>query len=114
MELRQRKKNRLEGYDYSRPGRYFITACTQKRAELLGTACVGRDDPGAPSVYLSQYGEIVNKYILSIPSAYPNVSVDQYVIMPNHIHLILEVKNWENGAPGSSRPTGQEWREGID
>ena len=111
MELRQRKKNRLEGYDYGRAGCYFITVCAGKRAELFGkiaarqTDGVGRDDLGAPLVQLSAYGKIVDKHICSISSAYPNVAVDQYVIMPNHIHLILRVSKSERGAPGSSRPT---------
>ena len=111
MELRQRKKQRLKGYDYNGSGLYFITVCTGKRAELLGkiAACqmdaAGRDDPGAPLVQLSIYGKIVDKYICSISSAYPNAAVDQYVIMPNHIHLILRESKTESGAPGSSRPT---------
>ena len=100
---RPRKKNRLEGYDYGRAGYYFITICAGQRAELFG--CVGRDDLGAPCVKLSQYGQIVQKYISSIPSAYHNICVDKYVIMPNHVHLILWVTTSESGAPGSSRPT---------
>ena len=111
MELRQRKKNRLQGYDYGRSGYYFITICAEKRAELFGKIAVrhadgvGRDDLGAPLVQLSVYGEIVDKYIRSIPSSYPNVTVEQYVVMPNHIHLILGVSETMGGAPGSSRPT---------
>ena len=110
MELRQRKKNRLQGYNYSRAGCYFITICARERAELFGEIVhlwntVGRDDPGAPSVKLSQYGQIVEKYIRSIQTAYEYAHVDKYVIMPNHIHMMIQVGRSKSGAPGSSRPT---------
>ena len=111
MELRQRKQNRLQGYDYSRAGCYFITICAGKRADLFGNIVlcpadnVGRDDPGAPSVRLSQYGQIVDKYISSVQISYENVYVDKYVIMPNHVHLIIRINCLENGAPRLSRPT---------
>ena len=77
----KRKQNRLRGYDYGRPGYYFITICANQRAEFfwdmvaenlavkLGS-CVGRDDLGAPYANLSHYGHIVEKYIVSIPTAY--------------------------------------------
>ena len=111
MEPRQRKNNRLQSYDYSRPGCYFITICAGKRADLFGNIAlcamngVGRDDLGAPSVSLSQYGEIVKKYIDLIQASYENVCVDKYVIMPNHIHLMIRIEKLEGGAPRSSRPT---------
>ena len=101
--MRQRKKNRLCGYDYGRPGYYFITICTKGRAHILWEDVnVGRDDPGAP---LSLYGQIVNKYISSIQRSYKNVCLDKYVIMPNHVHLMIQIHGLENGAPRSSRPT---------
>ena len=72
--------------------------------------CVGRDDPGAPSlcfptVLLTPYGTTLDDLILTIPIAYPNVSVHKYVIMPNHVHLLLSIDEAKVGAPGSSRPT---------
>ena len=112
----KRKQNRLRGYDYGRPGYYFVTICANQRAEFfwdmvaenlavkLGS-CVGRDDLGAPYANLSHYGHIVEKYIVSIPTAYDGVFVDKYVIMPNHVHLIIRVNRSEDGAPRSSRPT---------
>ncbi|MCL1866449.1 MAG: transposase, partial [Oscillospiraceae bacterium] len=61
----------------------------------------------APFIRLSEYGIIAEKYIQSIKSHYDNVFVDKYVIMTNHIHLILvnKNKNISNGASGSPRPT---------
>lgn len=95
------KKLRLSGYDYSQNGAYFITLCTWRRNYFL--SAVGRDDLGAPALQLTDYGRIVERYIRAIPDAYPNVTLSNYVVMPNHVHLLLLVSG--DGAPGSSRPT---------
>ena len=100
MAVPQRKNPRLTGYDYSQGGVYFVTVCTKDRAHLLST--VGRDDLGAPQVELSSIGKITEKYTESISTHYQNVSVEKYVIMPNHVHMIIAL---HDGAPGSSRPT---------
>lgn len=95
MELRQRKKNRLEGYDYGRSGYYFITICANERAEFFWDASamrsVGADIIRPISPTLSQYGGFVETAIRDIPKHYTGVSVDKYVIMPNHIHMILSL-----------------------
>lgn len=80
-----RKRNRLNGYNYSRNGYYFITICTKDRQLLL---C----DINNNNVHLSDYGNIVNKYILSSNSAYTYLHIDNYVIMPNHIHFIINIE----------------------
>lgn len=93
MDLLQRKPNRLLQYDYSQPGCYFITICTQGRANLFWKngqppeTGVGADI--IRPLPLSRYGDIVEDAIRSIPRHYSNVCVDQYVVMPNHIHMIL-------------------------
>ena len=99
MELPKRKPNRIPHFDYSAPGAYFVTICTQDKAPLLGTV-VGGGALDAPDVRLSRYGEIAQKYILS-GNRIPGVTVDKYVIMPNHIHLILLVE--ETATAGTSR-----------
>lgn len=109
-ELPKRKHPRLKQYDYSSEGAYFITVCVNDRREMLGKITVGRDDPGTPYLELSEYGVIAQKYIDSIQSHYKEVSVDKYVIMPNHMHLIIIINkgglfSTADGAPGSSRPT---------
>ena len=76
---------------------------------MLGTI-VGRDDPGAPRIQLSEYGLIAKKYIENIEKHYNGVCVDKYVIMTHHIHMIIFVErsvadNSKHGAPRSSRPT---------
>ena len=96
----KRKPNRLRDYDYSTPGAYFITICAKDRKQLLGKI-VGDDAHIVPKNYLSNYGLICDKYINSINVKYENVTVDKYVIMPNHIHLIIFL----NGTMWASSPT---------
>jgi REP element-mobilizing transposase RayT len=86
-ELPKRKPNRLKNYDYSQSGYYFITICIKDRHELLWVPTpVGARIARPP---LSDIGKIVNKAIENIPNIYKSVTVDKYVIMPNHMHLIL-------------------------
>ena len=100
----KRRPMRLPSYDYSEAGDYFLTACTKGRKPILSS--VGRDDLGAPCVTLTRYGTIAEKFILTIPKTYDNVFLEKYVIMPNHIHLLLRLADTHvDGAPGSSRPT---------
>lgn len=98
MEWNKRKPNRLTGYDYSKNGAYFITICVKDKRELFWNSV------GTPTAHpqaaerLSEYGIAVDKAINNIPNHYPCVSVDKYVVMPNHIHLILR---WDS--PGNGR-----------
>lgn len=102
MEYPKRKHTRLKEYDYSTVGTYFITICIKDEKIILSDV-VGRDDLGTPSyeIKLTQNGEIAEKYIKMIPEKYNDIILDNYVIMPDHIHLLLSL----NGASGSSRPT---------
>ena len=91
MALPKRKPTRLREYDYSTPGAYFITICTKDRKELLSSITTHGTD-GITSFAenrLSAYGMVCEKYINNINTKYENVTVDKYVIMPNHIHLII-------------------------
>lgn len=81
----QRKRIRLKNYDYSQNGYYFVTICTKDKQPILWNN-VGADII-RPS--LSEIGLLVDTAINEIPKRYPGVKIDQYVIMPNHIHLIL-------------------------
>ena len=92
MELPKRKPNRLKQYDYSQPGAYFVTICTDKRRCLLGDVAAVGETIGLPShVKLSVYGKTADDAINKICECYPTVTVDKYVIMPNHIHLLLQL-----------------------
>lgn len=100
MDYPKRKHLRLAQYDYSAAGTYFLTICTKDKRCILGA--VGRDDFGAPCVRLTEQGVLAEKYIRSMETAYADISVEKYVVMPNHIHLLLTL---QSGAPGSARPT---------
>ena len=85
-----RKKNRLKGYDYSSNASYFLTVCSDKRKEIF-SQIVFDNTVGANIVRLSKIGQKIENCILKIEEIYPCVFVDNYVIMPNHIHLILTI-----------------------
>ena len=96
MEGPTRKQNRLPQFDYSTPRAYFITICTQNRRNLLW------DNVGAAirrplETPLSTLGKMVAEVIEDIPRHYPMVSVDQYTVMPNHIHLLLQIHTDDSG-----------------
>ena len=99
-KLPQRKHPRLEQFDYSSAGAYFITICTYNRRCLL-SYIVGRGLAPAEIRY-TEYGEIAHRQLISLEERFPFVKVDQYVIMPNHIHAILLLENAVETYP---RPT---------
>lgn len=85
-----RKRNRLKGYDYSSNASYFLTICSDKRKEIF-SQIVFDNTVGANIVRLSKIGQKIENCILKIEEIYPCVFVDNYIIMPNHIHLILTI-----------------------
>ncbi|MBR6535108.1 MAG: hypothetical protein IKT65_05970 [Clostridia bacterium] len=116
--LSKRKSTRLNGFDYGKTGAYFLTVCTENRKNILSTISVGEGSPlptkgsplpikgsplpikgsplpikGSALPILSPCGEIVDRWIKRIPEKYPNAYVDRYVIMPNHIHILLSIVN---------------------
>ena len=90
MELPKRKSTCLADYDYSSEGAYFITICTKNKQKIL-CDIVGDGVYDIPQTNLFQYGNITDKYIQKLSSQYDNIRVDKYVIMPNHIHLIIKI-----------------------
>ena len=128
MELPKRKPNRLKEYDYSQNGAYFITICTKDRKQILSHITVGDDarivpkiprcnvgddayivpkisrynvgDDAhiVPRIKLTTIGEIAEKYLLRIQG------VEKYIIMPDHIHLIILIDK-DDGAMKASPPT---------
>lgn len=91
MNHGNRKPNRLSGYDYGQRGAYFITVCTKDRAPILSTIENGPATVGANCVRLTRTGEIADGEIQKFNHIYPSVHVDYYVIMPNHIHMIVRI-----------------------
>ena len=94
MNLPNRKRTRLKGYDYSAPGAYFVTICTYNRKNLFSNIVGAIHE--LPENQLTQYGEFVEQIIEILPDRF-NVSIPKYIIMPNHIHLIIEICNTKNG-----------------
>ena len=100
-ELLKRKHPRLDSYDYSQPGAYFVTICSYNRRCILSTI-VGRGLAPA-EVVPTRLGEIAEEQLLALETRFPYVRIDKYVIMPNHIHAVLIFDGESAGA--SPRPT---------
>jgi len=99
MDLPQRKPNRIPDYDYSQNGAYFITICTRDRKRILSQIHVGTGVLDCPLIQLLPHGEIADKYIRQLDDFYDHISVDQYAIMPDHIHILLSVRDGQSGTP---------------
>ncbi|WP_295433997.1 transposase [uncultured Thiodictyon sp.] len=81
-EIRPRGSMRLKGYDYAQAGAYFVTICVQDRLCLFGEVISG--------LFVSnQFGALVAQAWNDLPNHYPHVSLDQFVVMPNHVHGII-------------------------
>ncbi len=84
--IHHRRSIRLKGYDYSKEGLYFITICTHNRLCLFGEIENGE-------MILNDAGWTMEKYWLEIPKHYPNVVLHEHVVMPNHVHGIIEIES---------------------
>ncbi len=108
--LPNRKPNRLEFYDYTEAGGHFITICTAQKRKILSdidqNVVVGAPIGRPPEPQLTPIGEIAKEAILNIPHIYPMVEIEDYVIMPNHIHLLLWILEDENGRPMGAPTVG--------
>jgi len=103
QEIPKRKNIRLEEYDYSKTGYYFITLCVIDRREILGRV-VGDGVHDVPRCELTDIGRIVESQISATTDYYKYFRIDKYTIMPNHIHMIITVSN-ENGSSRKPNPT---------
>ena len=81
-ERHRRRSIRLQGYDYTQPGAYFVTICTHNRAALFGRVVDG-------DTVLNECGRIVWECWREIPDHFPHVALDAFVAMPNHVHGII-------------------------
>jgi len=108
MNLPTRKPTRLHGYDYNTPGAYFITICVRKRKELLSEICVGTGVLDCPQNRLTVYGKIAERQLMRMRDFYDNIRIDNFVIMPNHIHLLIQItgeRQFGVGPSGTPVPT---------
>jgi len=106
MVERHRKLNRWEKYDYSMAGCYFVTICIKDKLCLLG-------EIEERTVFLNNYGEIINNAWKNIPNYYDNVILDEHVIMPNHIHGIIIIRSTLVGTEHRSVPNCSDLKRSI-
>ena len=99
-----RKHIRLKDYDYNSCGAYFITICAQNRCNIFSNI-VGRGLAPAETIEIeyTPLGKIAEQQLFLLKDRYQYLIIDQYVIMPDHIHMILFLDNESAGA--SPRPT---------
>ena len=94
-ELPKRKNLRLKDYDYASEGAYFVTFCANHRTyvfwENVGANCVRPQN----SLPLSPIGKVIESEIQQIETVYRGVSIDKYCIMPDHIHMLIRLTNYE-------------------
>jgi len=93
-KIHHRRSIRLKGYDYSQAGAYFVTICVHQRECLLGNVVNGE-------MQLSRFGKIVSYTWMDLPKHYPHIILDEFCIMPNHVHFVVVLT--DNGRDGSSR-----------
>ena len=111
MEYPIRKEHRLKNYDYSQCGAYFITICTKDRKyifwnnyDILNVGAAFGGPYG--KISLTEYGKIVKNELKKIPLIYPDVVfIPKFVIMPNHIHLIIVLNTYSENGPPKAVPT---------
>lgn len=115
MDYFERKRNRLRDFDYSSYGAYFVTICTMDKQCILSHVHRQRDDFTPPQIVLTDVGHVAEREILRFSKIYPAVTVDRYVIMPNHIHMILFIENIENetAAPPSLSRMIQQFKGAV-
>jgi REP element-mobilizing transposase RayT len=94
-EIPNRQSNRLPHYDYSLAGAYFVTIVTWNHACLFGEIMEGE-------VQLNAKGRIVDHAWREIPAHFPGVTVEDFVVMPNHVHGVIWIKECDVGAGGKT------------
>ncbi|MEA5417544.1 transposase [Synechococcus sp. BA-132 BA5] len=83
-EIHHRRSIRLQGYDYSQSGAYFVTICTFQRQHLFGEVNNGE-------MQLNVTGQIISAIWQKVPQHFPNVELDQFILMPDHLHGIIVI-----------------------
>ena len=85
-DAHHRRSIRLKHYDYSQPGAYFVTICTHARACVFGDVVDG-------TMVLNDAGKMAAQCWRAIPEHFPHVALDVFVVMPNHVHGILFIRD---------------------
>jgi len=90
-DIHHRRSVRLTGYDYSQPGYYFVTICTQNGRPLFGEIQKG-------AMILNDAGKMIGRWWNELKNKYANIEIDEYVVMPNHCHGIINIVGTVVGA----------------
>ena len=98
-KLPVRKHPRLKNYAYRQNGAYFVTFCVKDRHELLSWVTVGSGFHPRPSVELTEMGSEIEKSIEFIQSNEKGIEIKKYIIMPNHVHMIVTLDAVGDGTP---------------
>jgi len=112
---RQRKQIRLREYDYRRAGFYFVTICTRNREPLLGSVSTNGTvgvDPRS-TLIKSVLGQIVEQTWFDLPAHNPTIHLHEFVLMPNHIHGIIQIDHDTERVDLGSTPTNRPLSEII-
>ncbi len=103
MEIYNRKTVRLKNYNYNTPGHYFITVCTKNKQKIL-CDIVGTGVLDGPKIVMFKFGEIAKSHIEEMKDFYSHIKIEKYVIMPNHIHFLINIPE-TNGSSETPVPT---------
>jgi len=104
--IHHRRSIRLKGYDYSQAGLYFVTICVHNRQCVFGEIRTCGDCRGAinrapthrtPTMQLNEYGKIAQMVWNELPQHYSNIQLGEFIVMPNHIHGIIEIRGGVDG-----------------
>ena len=107
-KMKTRKKVRLPNYNYSENGFYYITICTKNRENIFGNIPVGAagwPPDNVPGIQLNDFGKIVEEELKKSEIIRDEIIIDQYVIMPNHIHCIICITGGNNAGGQPAAPT---------
>ena len=102
MKKHHRKSIRLKNHDYAQKGMYFVTVCVHGRKCILGDVCNGE-------MVLNECGKITDKCWNEIPKHFPRVVLDRYIIMPNHVHGIINMRR----GTACRAPTGERFGKPV-
>ena len=106
-EVHRRRSIRLKGYDYSRPGAYFVTIVAQDRLCWFGDVVDGE-------MRLNKSGELIVDAWEWLGERYPHVALDAYVVMPNHLHGVVVLTDEEWGGESGGGVSGRHGRRGVN
>ena len=105
MNMNNRRSIRLQGYDYSQPGLYYLTLSTRDRLCIFGEI---RNN----EMVLNDIGHHAEKCWLQIPTHFPNTVLHEYIIMPNHLHGIVEIVGANHYLPEENRASNLRAKDG--